>query len=145
MPEEQQLPKIENGYMITTNYDDTRIIQELTHFSHGEAEKLTRWMADIREEGIRRALIALGWRPPEALNNESKWTSTPPGVSKWEGWYWCKRPDGKIRSYEVIYGNRLAVGQKSYQLRFSETLEGRFDSCQWFGPLEIPEDDGGAQ
>lgn len=29
-----------------------------------EVEKVSRWLVDTREKGIREALITLGWTPP---------------------------------------------------------------------------------
>lgn len=49
---------------IDTSVNDGVIIQDVHSIVDGERERLSRWMLDTSEAGIRAALIELGWTPP---------------------------------------------------------------------------------
>lgn len=52
---------------VTTKYNEFTIEQEITYpdFARGPVERLSRSVIDLRERGIRDALTALGWTPPQ--------------------------------------------------------------------------------
>lgn len=49
-------------YTFNTKLVDDRIITQELSFNH---KRVMRWAMDTRERGIRQALVALGWTPPD--------------------------------------------------------------------------------
>ena len=53
------------SYKLDTTVEDARIIQELSVTGpDGTVERLSRWVANTADEGVRKALIGMGWTPP---------------------------------------------------------------------------------
>lgn len=48
----------------TTPYESGIIEQELLPEDNNIGFGYTKWVVDTREQGIKEALIALGWKPP---------------------------------------------------------------------------------
>ena len=48
----------------TTPMKDGKIVQELYNVNNNIREQMTRRVIDTQEQQIRKALIALGWTPP---------------------------------------------------------------------------------
>jgi hypothetical protein len=55
------------NYILKTDWNATgKITQELLQdLGDGIVSVVTNWAVNSREEGIKRALVALGWTPPE--------------------------------------------------------------------------------
>ena len=51
------------GLRLTVTPHSGKIVQELSAIGQSERE-ISRWVMDTSEKGIREALIALGWTPP---------------------------------------------------------------------------------
>lgn len=49
----------------TKTFKHGNIVQSLYHENKGGKTKLNQWVMDTQEEGIRQALIKLGWKEPE--------------------------------------------------------------------------------
>jgi len=63
--EPPEVADMEAGYRLTTTpMKDGKIVQELYRSEDDATDLLARWLADTRDQEIRRALIALGWTPP---------------------------------------------------------------------------------
>ena len=57
---------MKNGIeLITTPYADGRIVQEMVGIENDARTILFQSMLDTRDEQTRKALIALGWTPPQ--------------------------------------------------------------------------------
>jgi hypothetical protein len=55
------------GFRLTTlPHIDGKITQELQEYMGEQTRTLSRWVLDSREQGVRDALVQLGWTPPNA-------------------------------------------------------------------------------
>ena len=52
-------------FTLKTSHDSCRIIQELYSKQESFEQRLTQWICDTREQGVRDALIDMGWTPPK--------------------------------------------------------------------------------
>ena len=58
-------------YLVNTNFNEELISQEVLMEAAGIRESITRQVIHLQEEGIREALIKLGWTPP-SLNERNR-------------------------------------------------------------------------
>ena len=49
-------------YTLVTEFKEGQILQTLLD---SQTNRLMNWVCDLREQGIREALIELGWTPPK--------------------------------------------------------------------------------
>ena len=54
-----------NEYKVKTSFDASTIIQESGFFGSDVIGSTARKAIDLQEQGVRDALIALGWTPPK--------------------------------------------------------------------------------
>jgi hypothetical protein len=52
--------------LTTTPHHDGTITQELDSYCGEVTRAMSRWVIDTREQGVRDALMQLGWTPPNA-------------------------------------------------------------------------------
>lgn len=55
---------IENGFRVDTKWDDLQIEQSVKSISCGTEKEIARNVVNLQDQGIRDALIAMGWTPP---------------------------------------------------------------------------------
>lgn len=58
---------IENGFSfrVDTKWDDVQIEQSVKSISYGLEKEISRNVMNLQDQGIRDALIAMGWTPPK--------------------------------------------------------------------------------
>lgn len=55
---------------VHTNFSQFgEIVQETRFIENNQVARKTRQILDLREEGIKNALIKLGWTPPKGKND----------------------------------------------------------------------------
>jgi hypothetical protein len=53
-------------YQLTTAHNSDGVLsQKLVEETRGMQARLMEWVMDTREQGLRDALVKLGWTPPE--------------------------------------------------------------------------------
>ena len=57
--------------LTTLPMTDGKIIQELSNRMGDIENQMTRWIMDTRENGVREALVQLGWTPPSQDGDRS--------------------------------------------------------------------------
>lgn len=53
-------------WITTTVEDHDRIVQEIVHKLDGMSRTILRNVINLQDEGLRKALVELGWEPPLA-------------------------------------------------------------------------------
>lgn len=53
-----------NGYQVLTEFNEDVIVSEVCYQVDGLRERVMRDVVKLRDDGVRSALIALGWTPP---------------------------------------------------------------------------------
>jgi len=56
---------IEHGFKIDTSWSEDQITQCVNSVHDGVTTELYRNVVDLQDQGIRDALIAMGWTPPK--------------------------------------------------------------------------------
>ena len=54
-----------NGFRVDTKWSDFQIDQSLVSVSCGAEREVSRNIINLQDKGIRDALIAIGWTPPD--------------------------------------------------------------------------------
>jgi len=57
-------------FTLQTTCEDGIISQELQSIQEGHVERITKWVCDTKEQGIKDALIKMGWTPPKGDKTE---------------------------------------------------------------------------
>lgn len=53
-----------NGYKVSTEFNEDVIVSEVSYQAEALRECVMRDVIKLRDDGVRSALIALGWTPP---------------------------------------------------------------------------------
>lgn len=59
--------KEENNYEVSTKFNKDLIVQETGFSGSDQILGMARNVIQLQEQGVREALIKLGWTPPESL------------------------------------------------------------------------------
>lgn len=121
---------MKNGLeLITTHYEDGRIVQELFDYENDRRRMMDRTVLDTRDEQIRKALIELGWTPPPGkLDTANRWqpinADTPrdgrrillandlwdaPSTGCWDGTQWIIQPNVSPFKYQPTHWQELPL------------------------------------
>jgi hypothetical protein len=75
------------NYILKTDWNLAgEINQELQQEIDGHITRLSAWCVRTREDGVKRALIALGWTPPQSCGDCGSEPSRPEYGSDFESW-----------------------------------------------------------
>lgn len=58
---------MKNEYKVTTKYSKDLILQETSFLCQDNIRDISTNIIKLQEDGVREALIKLGWTPPESL------------------------------------------------------------------------------
>jgi len=57
-----------NEIRVNTRFDNTQIIQDVSYMDSGEfIRTTTSQVMNLKEQGVKEALIRLGWIPPKEI------------------------------------------------------------------------------
>lgn len=71
MLERNSRPRPLNEFKVNTGFSKDAVISTIEHHTDLDVSVISRQILNLREEGIRKALIELGWKPPKEDEGES--------------------------------------------------------------------------